>query len=62
MWMSLYDASLKGVKYYDTMCGYHGNRHFGFEEATIAEECGKRRGAERQACVCECECVKSLSV
>jgi len=45
------------------MCGYHGNRHFGIEEAAIAEECGKRKG-EGRVCVCvfECECVKSLSV
>jgi len=52
------------------MCGYQGNRHFGIEEAAIAEECGKRKGEglrdKQCVCVCvcvfECECVKSLSV
>lgn len=43
-------------------CGYHGNRHFGCEEAEIAEQCGKRRRAERQAvCGCECKCMKAMA-
>ncbi len=64
MWISLYDSSLKGVEYYGTVCGYHGNRQFGCEEAEIAEECGKKKGGD-SSCVCNvcvCECMKAMTV
>lgn len=65
MWICLNDASLKGGKYYGTVCGYHGNRHLGCEEAEITEECWKRH----KWCVCVCsrvcksfECMKAITV
>lgn len=64
MWISLYDASLKGGKYYGTVCGYHGNRHFGCEEAERAEVCGKKKGGDSSGVctVCVCECMKAMTV
>lgn len=66
LWISPYDASLKGGKYYGTVCGYHGNRHFGCAEAELAEECGKKKGGDTSS-VCMCmwvceifECMKAM--